>query len=143
MTRYGVGMVVRLHFPNTVIDPDDASILAVVAAINSACAAKGISIELTQITYASATPGSGATICEDKAVMVVPDDSGEKHIFKLPAPKVGGSTIFEADNATLDKTDAAIIALSASLVTYGKGRSGDALTPILKGHRAGGKALKH
>jgi len=144
MTRYGVSFTCRFYVPASVVDPDDAIILAVVAAINDACACVGFRIEITQGGSFVQSPGSGPTVCEDKAVIIVPDDSGEAHTFKLPAPKLaGGTSIFETDGATLDLADASVAALSTALATYGYGASGDNLTPIKKGHRAGGKRLAH
>jgi len=144
MTRYGVGFVVRFYVPASVVDPTDPAIINVVNAINAACASKGISIEISLAGSFVSTAGTGPTICEDKAVLVVPDDSGEVHIFKLPAPKlVGVGNIFEADGTTLNLADPNVSDLSASLASVGYGRSGDNLTPIRKGHRAGGKRLSY
>ena len=144
ITRYGLGFVARWFMADTVVSPDDAAIVAIVDAINAACAAKGVSIEVSKIQNYAGSAGTGATTCNDKAVLVVPDDSGENHIFKVPAPKVAaGNTIFEPDNATLDLADINVAALSGALDAHGRGRSGDGLKEILKGHRAGGKSLAH
>jgi hypothetical protein len=144
LTRYGLSFVVRFYVPAAIVDPEDALITAIVTAINAACACVGVRIEISVPAQYAGTAGTGATNCTDKAVIVVPDDDGENHIFKVPAPKVAaGNSIFTADNATLDLADANVIALNTALTTYGVGRSGDLLTDIKKGHRAGGKALAY
>lgn len=144
LTRYGLKFTCRFYVPGTVVDPTDALITDIVAAINAACACVGVSIEISKNTNYAGSAGTGATNCTDKAVLIVPDDTGENHIFKVPAPKVAtANTIFEDDNATLDLADVNVLALSTAIDTYGRGKSGDGLKTISKGHRAGGKALAY
>ena len=144
LTRYGLKFTVRFYVPGTVVDPTDALIVSIVTAINAACACVGVSIEISKGQAYAGSAGTGATNCTDKAVLIVPDDSGENHIFKVPAPKVAaGNTIFLEDNATLDLADVNVAALSGALDSAGRGKSGDGLKEISKGHRAGGKALSY
>lgn len=131
-------MVFRFYVPATITLPTDALLTAIADRINVACNAKVISIEVTREEAIAGSAVAAAYTCEDKLVITVPDDSGENHVFKIPALK---PTVLTADGATLDLTDPLVIELSTQIAALCRGDSGDDLEAIKKGHRAGGRNL--
>src|ERR1043166_7168960 len=112
ITRYGVGVVFRFYVPASLSGPTDAALQTLADRINAACACKVVSVEVTKEAPVAGSATAASYTCEDKAVMTVPDDSGETHIFKVPAPK---PTIFKTDKTTLDLADSLVVALSTAI----------------------------
>jgi len=139
LTRYGVGIVFRFYVPAAISGPTDALLTTIADRINIACAAKVISIEVTREASLAGSAVAAAYTCEDKMIITVPDDTGENHVFKIPALK---PTILTADGSTLDLTDPLVVELSTQIAALCRGQAGDDLAAIKRGHRAGGTNLR-
>lgn len=113
-------------------EPTAATLVADLQAISNANVSSSID------NAAAPTNGTAATYLdvEDKAVLVFQDFYGAQHRFQVPAPK---STIFLADQETVDPTNSAVLTLINDMSSGGVGvttRQGITLTGMLGGFRA-------
>lgn len=131
--RYGQQAGVTFHVAPGVVDPSSIGVQAIIAAIEAACRAKAVKIELTQI-YA---PVSSATagvpyVMVDKALFKALDQDGQAHNWKIPGP---GTGIFLSDGETVDLTDADVSTWISAVTTHAKGPGGATVANVLSGHR--------
>jgi len=69
----------------------------------------------------------------DKVVLEFQDASGATHTYRFPCPK---STIFQADQVSVDPGDPAVAALITAFLNNVKGTGGANLTTFVRGWRA-------
>lgn len=139
--RYGQQATVIFHIAPGVINPSDGRILAIIAALEAACRAKAVRIELSQISGIVGSASAGvAYVSQDKALMNGIDGDGQAHNWKVPSLK---PSILLADKETIDMTNASVTAYVAAVLAGAQGRGGAAITAVTDGHRTMGKRLKH
>jgi hypothetical protein len=141
VTRFGFEARVVFYVPAGIVDPTDATITAIVAAIQALTAAYGLRIEVSAVAPHAATPTAASTyVNEDKAEFVFPGQGGVAHTFKVPALK---ASILESDNETIDATAGAAATFVAAVASGAQGIGGETLTAPTVGHRrAARKTLK-
>ena len=129
------------HVAPGIVDPNDATIQAIVTAINACMNSVGVYIELTQVnTPAGSVVDDVPYVSTDKAIFPALDQDGQPHNFKVPGPIVSA---FEADGYTVDMTFGAVVAYVDAVTTHARGRNGADVTVLTSGYRwANRKALK-
>jgi hypothetical protein len=140
--RYKNEIRIVFHVAAGIVDPNDATVQAVVTAINNCINPVGLHVELTQV---DAVTGSGIVgadyVCTDKAVFPALDEDGQPHNFKVPALL---PSILEADGVTVDMANADVVAYVEAVTTNAQGRNGVAITAMNSGYRwASRKPLKN
>ena len=114
------------------VDPNDATVIALRNAINAISNAMGTSASLSIFETQAGVAGAGSyKDNEDKALMSFLDAAGETHSWKVPAPK---EAIFQADKETVDPANGLVAAYTAAVLAS-KTPQGVAFTSFLGGRR--------
>ncbi len=127
------------HVAGTIVDPNDAVVIAIVGYINSITAAICIHIELSIVGAAVGTLTFDADyVNEDKAFFRFKDSTGTAHNYRVPAPI---SDIFLDDFETIDDVNALVADYTEAVTTYVKGRGGNPVDSFIKGYRKENRKL--
>lgn len=139
-TSVGFEFTVTFHVAAGIVDPNNAAIQAIVAAINALTGGYGLRIEITAASGAAVTPTSSAVfVNEDKAEFTFLDAGAQAHTFKLPGPK---TTIVDTNGLSIPGTGAVATFLNA-VAANARGPAGETLTRPTNGERrASRKSLK-
>lgn len=140
--RYGNEARLVFHVAAGIIDPSDATIQAIVAAINACCNPVGLTIELSQVNAVVASAVSGANyVSTDKALFPALDQDGQPHNFKVPGLK---PSILVPNSDNIDFTNVDVIAYVAAVTGNAIGRGGATITTLNYGYRtASRKPIKN
>jgi hypothetical protein len=140
--RYANEMRLIFHVAAGIVDPSNATVQAIVTAINSCCNPVGLSIELSQVNAVEGTAVIGADyVATDKAVFPAIDQDGQPHNFKVPSLK---PAILAADGVSVDFTNVDVLAYQAAVLASAQGRNGADITTLNTGYRtASRKPLKN
>lgn len=115
------------------VDPNDATVVALRNAINAVSNAIGTSASLSIFETQAGVAGAGSyKDNEDKVLMRFQDAAGEVHSWKVPAPK---EALFDADKETVNAGHAAVGAYTAWVLANCKTAQGVAFTSFLGGRR--------
>lgn len=116
------------------VDPNDATVIALRNAINAISNAIGTSASLSISETQAGVAGDGSyEDNEDKALMRFLDEAGETHTFRVPAPK---EAIFEADKETVNPANGLVAAYTAAVIANCVTPQGLAFTSFVGGRRA-------
>ena len=140
--RYGNEARLVFHVAPGIVDPTDATIQAIVNAINAVCNPVGLTIELSQVNAVVATAVSGADyVSEDKGLFPALDQDGQPHNFKVPGIK---PSILVTNSDTIDFTNVDVIAYVSAVTANAIGRGGATITSLNYGYRtASRKPIKN
>lgn len=140
--RYKNSVRVVFHVAAGIVDPNNAVIQAIVAAINACVNPIGLTIELTQVDVVVGTPVIGASyISTDKVLWIGLDENNQPHNWKVPGPD---PVIFLPNDDNVDPANAAVIAYKAAVVANAKTRNNGAISVVTTGYRtASRKPLKN
>jgi hypothetical protein len=129
----GTDFRVTFYVAAGVVDPSDAGIQAVIAAINGVTRAVAIQIEVSAASGITATASTtGAYISEDKAQFNFSDESSHAHIYKVPGLK---PVILLADTETIDPAGTGVPTFTAAILANARGRGGADVTTLVSAHR--------
>lgn len=132
--RYGNHARIVFYMAPGIVDPTDADVQAVVAAINYFCRASALTIELSQVEGLVDTPGTGAYAnVEDKMITSFLDASNAPHNWKIPGIK---AALLLTDNETLDAANATVITWTSAVLANALGSNGEPLSSFSGGHRS-------
>jgi hypothetical protein len=138
---YALEFSVTFYVAAGIVDPTDAGVQAIVAAINALTNAVAIRIEISASAPHAVTPTTAQIyVNEDKGQFVFLDPEGVPHNFKLPAIK--NTLVSSTDNETIVSTGA-VATFLAAVSGHAIGPNGGALTAPPEGkRRASRKQLK-
>lgn len=129
----GLDFAVVFHVAGAIVDPTNAGVQAIIAAINSVTSAVAIEISLSVVHENAGSVTIGAVyVSEDKAQFRGVDDDGQAHTYKIPGLI---TTILNADKETIDLTNADVIVYTAAVTANALGPGGVAVTAVTEGHR--------
>jgi hypothetical protein len=125
--------VVVFHVAGAVVDPADARIAAILAAINSVTRAAAIEISLSLVhqNSGSVTP-SAPYVSQDKALFVGQDVDGQAHNFKVPGLL---STILSANKEDIDITIVPASTYVTAVIANALGPGGVAVSSVTRANR--------
>lgn len=133
---------VTFYVAGGIVNPNDATIQAIITAINAVTRAVAIRIELSASEGHAVTATASATyVNEDKAEFVFQGDAdGLAHTFKVPGLH---PAILATDNENIDATAGLPLAYVAAVAANALDADGGSLTAPTKGRRrAARKQLK-
>lgn len=130
---HGNHAAIVFHVAPGIVDPNNAAVQAIVAAINGVINAVDLTIELSQVNAIAGSATSGvAPRMIDKAAMTALDVDGQPHNYRIPGPNSG---IFLPDNETVDLTGPDIGTWIGAVTGHAIGPGGATVTSVVKGHR--------
>ena len=140
-SRYGLEFSCTFYVSAGIVDPNDAGVQAIVAALNALTTAVCFRIEISSAEPHAVTPTSSSVyVNEDKAEFVFSGDGGTAHTFKVPALK---PSILGSDHETINTTAGLPLAFVVAVANNAQGAGGETLTAPTVGHRrASRKTLK-
>lgn len=138
---YSTEFSVTFYVAPGIVDPNNATIQAIVTAINAITCAVALRIEISASNPHAITPVSSPTyVNEDKGQFVFLDGEGVPHNFKLPG--IAPAYISTSDNETIPGAGP-VATFLAAVASNAKGPNGGALTAPAQGQRrASRKQLK-
>ncbi len=139
--RYGHEAAIVFHVAAGVIDPNSATVQAIVTALNNCVNSRAVQIELSQVASISATATAAAVyVNQDKAQFNGLDGDAQAHVWKIPGPLA--SVFSSSDHETLILTAGPGNAYMLAVIAGAQGRGGSPILTINSGHRTMGKRLK-
>jgi hypothetical protein len=137
--KHGLSFAIVFHVPGAVVDPNDAGIQAIVAAINALTRAVSIEITLSVVHNVVSSAAAGASFQSiDKAFFPALDADGSAHNFKVPGLK---AAILLTDDETVDMTNALVTTYVGAVTTHAKSPGNVAVTTLLNGRRNANRKL--
>jgi hypothetical protein len=131
--RYSNEGRIIFHIAPGIVDPNNSTVQAIVAAVNATINPAGISIELSQVEAVTGSAVVGADyINTDKGLFPALDQDGQPHNYKVPGIK---SSILQANSDQIDFTDSNVIAYVSAVTANAIGRGGAAITALNSGYR--------
>lgn len=127
------------YFASALSGPLDSLVTGLVAAIELISNLKPLHIAVGGTDSHSATPGTGAYACEDKAALTIADQDGKAHTFQVPALK---AAILLPDKERIDPANGAVTAWITEMKAHASGEGAATLTTYVKGLRRQRKPLK-
>jgi hypothetical protein len=140
ITSFGLEFTIAFHVPAGIVDPNDAGVQAIIAAVAALTSGFPVRVVLSvSAPHAVTATSSQIYVNEDKGEFIFVDDGAQAHTFKLPAPK---TSIVGTDKETIDGTGA-VGTFLAAVAANALGPSGEAIEAPLGGmRRASRKSLK-
>ena len=138
---YSTEFTVTFYVAPGIVDPNDAGVQAIVAAINALTNAIAIRIEISASAPHAVTPTTSQVyVNEDKAQFTFVDPEGVPHNFKLPGIK--STLVSTSDRITIPVTGT-VATFTGAVAAHALGPNGGALTaPPVGERRAARKSLK-
>lgn len=131
--RYSNECKVIFHIAAGIVDPNNATVQAIVNAINATCNPVGLSIELSQVEAVAGSAVVGADyINEDKGLFPALDQDGQPHNYKVPGIK---PSILQVNSDNIDFTNVDVIAYQSAVTANAIGRGGASITTLNYGYR--------
>jgi len=137
--RYGFKWCIGFHVDNTVVDPDDAKIVAVIAAINILTRAVNITVELSKVNApAGAATSLASYVNEDKGFFRFTDEDGSPHSYKIPSLVPG---ILDANTESITSSNVLVLAYTNAVKTYAQGRGSASIQVFVSAYRKENRKL--